>query len=420
MSSPKSSRFITFANDYLEKYGLDPLKCRVQQKDGSSPQGGFVLHWVHDGKSNRVGLPHDLSNQGEIRIFERTFKGQLKEAGIELPKEDATQLEIEELKTAIKNQTVKIKELETEVKAATDLALEKAGDIESLAEEVKRITGAFQTILAVKAPEPTPQPIILAAEPPKATPPKLAPKPEQKPNGVEALEQVRRKLWAKVVEQMAEEFEPWDLKGRVLFFLEQCGPIEAHWLREAGVWEGLGQVVGYLEGLANEGLAFRLEKKWAITEAGKRLIEPEEEVVAPVPLPPAPFFQREAKPVYCAPVPEQPRLAVVPKIPEPVAQPHLNSAAAKGELSISEAVVAYLIQVGRPMSSQELKDVGLRGYGKRNDVATACYNAKKDGLIEDRGGKWVVTVPGRKLVENRLGALLQPVKNNDLRRQFVK
>ena len=86
MSSPKSSRFITFANDYLEKYGLDPLKCRVQQKDGSGPQGGFVLHWVHDGKSNRVGLPHDLSNQGEIKLFERTFKGQLKEAGIELPK----------------------------------------------------------------------------------------------------------------------------------------------------------------------------------------------------------------------------------------------------------------------------------------------------------------------------------------------
>ena len=190
-------------------------------------------------------------------------------------------------------------------------------DIESLAEEVKRIAGAFQTIFSVKAPEPAPQPIILE---PKAAP-KLAPKPEQKPNGVEALEQVRRKLWAKVVEQIAEEFEPWDLKGRVLFFLEQCGPIEAHWLREAGVWEGLGQVVGYLEGLANEGLAFRLEKKWAITEAGKRLIEPEEEVVAPVPLPPAPYFQREAKPTYCVPVPEQPRLAVVPsipKVPEPV------------------------------------------------------------------------------------------------------
>ena len=416
MSSPKSSRFITFANDYLEKYGLDPLKCRVQQKDGSGPQGGFVVHWVHDGKSNRVGMPHDLSNQGEVKLFERNLRGQLREAGIELPKEDTTQLEIDELKSAIKTQAEKIKELETEVKAATDLALEKAGDIESLAEEVKRITGAFQTILAVKAPEPTPQPAaVIVPEPPKAAPKVAPPKPVEQKNGAEALEQVRRKLWAKVVEQMDDEefgFDPWDQEGRVLYFVEQCGPIEAHWLREAGVWEGLGEVVKYLEGLADKGLAFRNgDRKWAITDAGKRAIAPVEEVVAPVPLPPAPYFQREPKPAYCVPVPEQPRLAVVPK-PSLVAD----------DVSPRDALLLHLAKNG-PKTTSELKLAGLRGYPSNpEDIGNLAYSTKVSGLIENksRGGAWDLTATGKKRVKTILGEAEAVIKNTDLRRQFTR
>ena len=73
----------------LELYGVDFDGCKIQTKDGSGPQGGFVLFWKHNNKSGRVGMPHDSSNPGEAKIFRSTLKKSMREAGIEPRQEDA-------------------------------------------------------------------------------------------------------------------------------------------------------------------------------------------------------------------------------------------------------------------------------------------------------------------------------------------
>ena len=253
----------------LELYGVDFDGCKIQTKDGSGPQGGFVLFWKHNNKSGRVGMPHDSSNPGEAKIFRSTLKKSMREAGIEPRQEDATLAEVDNLKGRIEQIEQSLKELGTtystrieglaeEVKTVSELALEKAAQMEN-------IVGLFHGLMAAKPIVPEPKIVPKQSEYPKVA---IAPIAIQK---APTPEQILAKKRAEAVAEIESDmFEIDDFEGHILHFLHKCGPHTAHELRESGMWKTSDSISVWLEDMGTKGLVrfLRAEGRFSITTKG--------------------------------------------------------------------------------------------------------------------------------------------------------
>ena len=409
---------LTYAE--LERWGIDCDSCRFQQKDASGPVGGILARWTANGKPCSASLPHDVSNSGELRIFKATVKKQNLAAGLSEPKEDPTQIELESLKGRIEHLEKRAKDADAahqrlieEVKAATDLALDKAAQMENA-------VGLFQGLAAMK---PQPQPEPKQPEYPKITiapVPRFEPKKEIKPNRLDALEQARAELWAKVANELDTKFRLDDFDGRILHFLYKCGPQTAHTLKTEGVWKSQTEsVTRFLEDMEADGLvAFqRCDNKWAITTDG--IVSLEEEAPAAVAPPPAPVLASAALPPPL-PIAPTPVLKIVPKPKILEAVPVLRK---PDNLSIKDECLVYLYEQEQKCdkegkTSAELKAAGLKGYGAEDDMRILCTSLKSSGYIQQtkRGGPYLLTEIGRQYVRKILGI----PQNNELRRKFAK
>ena len=175
-----------------------------------------------------------------------------------------------------------------DIQAATEIALGVGGETQRL---LSALRGAFadQDLVAKAAPKTPEQPyprIALPTEPAKIAVSQPAEK-QPEPKGFEALEPILAQKQAEVVAQMDKEFRVGDLKGRILYFLHECGPQTPYDLKRAKVWRSADSVTHFLENMEAERVKLvrflRAEKKWAITTDGIEVLNASIEEPAPEP-----------------------------------------------------------------------------------------------------------------------------------------
>ena len=299
----------------------------------------------------------------------------------------------------------KFETIKGDISASTDIALDAGLKVDGF---MKVFQGAFsgQQPTTVTISPPAQQPVV---EQPKIaiapSLPKLQTAPAPIEKGLDALERLKAKQWAEVIEEIDDPetgFDLSDLDGRILYFLYKCGPQTPHDLKVAGVWRAVDSVTRFLENMEAEGLVrfLKAEKRWAITDEGIRSLDDDSEPELAMHTPPVTVAQKPALTI----VPSGPRIL------KPVETE--KSRTAPSGLSVKDELLIYLYwneQDGVPAkTTAELMRVSppLRGYGHDcRDIGTTASMAKTTGHLtqEYRGGPWLLTKLGREQAKRKLG-----------------
>lgn len=318
----------------------------------------------------------------------------------------------------------KFEAMKSDVAASTDISLETGSKLDKLMEFFQGAfagAGAAQKTLTVAPSEPP-----KTVEPPKLAiaPTLLKPAPKEPPKGFDVLEQVRAKQWANALETINTEFEIYDLEGRVLYFLHECGPCTPHELVLSGAWRSSDSVTRFLEEMEARPVKFvrllKAEKKWSITKEGILALaeEPLDELEADQPI-------RVADTTDVVTQAKPPTLRIVPTARRILEQVANASRVMPPNLSVKTKLLIYLYwnecDSIPPKTTVELNSVvpSLRGYGPEGkDIGTLASMAKTTGHLiqKHRGAPWLLTPLGRDQARRKLGEL----GHNELQRKLGK
>jgi len=410
----KRNDFREQAKDLISEYGAQ------YELDGD-----YVIWWFEADKKKTTKLPMQTADLYRgLKNSAAKWKRELEEVRpVHFILQNQSDAEKRELEHYVDNRiarleaifNAKLETLQGDVITSTDISLETGSKLDSF---MKFFQGAFtqsQQGATLTLPSSAPK---MVEHPKVAIAPNLpkTPHTKEEPKGFDVLEQVRAKQWADALKKINEEFELDDLKGRILYFLHECGACTPHDLKLSGVWKSSDSVTRFLEDMEADPHRFvrflMAEKKWAITNKGiyalKEGEESQDDAVAPEPI--------ASKPI----------LTVVPTAPaRRILEPIRASRVMPPNLSVKDELLIYLYwneQDGiAPKTTSELKMVvpPLRLQPSNKDIGTVASAANGTGQIaqEHRGGPWLLTRLGR---DHAMSKLSKPVGYDELRHKFGK
>jgi len=450
------SDLVKLAERELKPYGIG----RRDISTISIGMEAYELIWTHNGQSHRIHLPRDADNPREKAIFRSNLEKQLREFGVKLLDPSSGRVDIEEQLEGIRGELSANRE---RCGSIEEMFLEWASEQEKKLEaRLANQDNLIAATLQKKPAEVTPAQQISQAvtlQPTIKTPQRVVAEEEPK-KGLDALSEVKKQQWAKIIEQMNADFDLDELDLRILFFLHETGrPQSAHTLREAGVWKAVSSATKHLENMEAAGWVVPVAREWGITRRGISKLqeayneaEPEE-----APADPSAFEEIEAargepnhaKMVKVYTPPTQPGMPPVPTSVEAAKPPALTvvpiteqkpkariltpvptSTYTFGARSVKDDMLVYLYMREQAWSkshtepfpgrtSAEMKADSVRGYGLgEKDVGIAASMAKQTGHLTQvhKGAPYSLTSIGRTQAKR---ALSESANGSDLNRRFV-